>query len=1680
MATVINNKETKTASKYRWLKISLIILGVLLTTILSAVIWLQTSWGKNFVRAKAVNYLQGKVGGHITIGTLDYSIPNWVELDNVLIINPEKDTLLNGQSLYVNLSIFKLIGGNININEIRLKHISLNINRKPNNPSFNFQYIIDAFASKTVDTSAKKPVQLSIGKVVLDTVSVGFNDGLKQLFFNTTIGQFSSRIDAMDIDKMNFAINDFILKNTSFVMRDKSTKDAKAEKATAPENTSPFSLTLQNADIRKLTVQYKNVSSKLDYSNVIDTLQLQDAKLHLLQEYVSAKSITLNNSRFTMATNDAATNIKDTVSKVLNVAIKQGWNVAIGRINLNHNNASIDNNAYSSAKEGLDYNHLKMTDLSLQTTAVHYHSDTINGNVLSGSVLANNFLIKNIKGDIVLDNNKGIAKGFTLITQNSSIEADANVVFNRINQSQLLSEASKVNLTIKKSYLGYNDFLFFFPSYKRNPPLALKPNQKVLINGKADGTPKEMRIAGIGIETDDKKVILDAKGKLKNVLNTKQLKYELVVNKLYVDKGMLSQNMLNQLAQKKINLPANMLVNGTLVGSLSVVKASLKLSSPYGLANINATASNFSDVKKLQYNIDLTANNLQTGKWIYQDSLLGILNGNVKLVGNGIDYKKDNIQTTANIKSFAIKGYTYTNVNVNATLNNGAFTAKGNIKDSNIVAAIDLQGKVKNQYPTVKGVVNITQSNLAKLRLTQDSILLGSTILLDVQSLDPKTLAAIIKMDSSTIVYNGQRLYADSLSIKANAENDTTKVFVAAPFAQASLIGKYNYMQLPTTINAFIQHNYLKPVIDTFKMTEQQAVLTATITKDSVMAVLFPALVMDKPAVIIASFDNSRKDTSLVIAATVPSVFYNSMEISNLSLKADGLDSSLRFIVATDFVIAGGKRFYNAGIKGNLTDSKIQVIAKTDDAHHKEFYAVGAVIELLKEETKLHLSDSLLLNYGKWNVARDNSIEIKKDGYVIHDFALTKDNQSILINTKVGDSTVSPIVVKIDNFRFSELLAIIDQDSTMAGGILKADATIAQPIAGLPAVEGTIGVQQLTYQKVAIGDVSLKTAVGTDKIIGVKGGVTGANVLTVDGGYNTNNNEFSISTEIQRLNLTTIEAFSQGQLKRTSGSLHGNVFANGNIYDPRWKGELVFDTAQLATAMFGSLYKINNQKIDFEFPDIGLYDFNITDTLGNILVIDGTMKHQPDEDFALNMNVNTKDFIAINQPRTPNAMIYGVGIADASLLIAGTSTTPDVSGNISLDDESDIHYVMPTKNNYKDDLKQVVKFIKIDTIPSFHNTNTIYANAKDTAMTIKYAGVTYNLNLEVRDDANITVLMDESTGDELKIKGKAQLNAALDENGILGISGVYQLSEGSYDLSYQFIKKRFDLVDGSTITFSGNPMEAQTDITAQYEIETSATELLSNEISSGSADLGTAYNKKIPFEVILKIKGPVSKPELSFDIKVKDNADGVNTTLGITIENKLAQYRTDASEMNKQVFALLILGRFIGDRSSDFFASGGGSSANEIAKESVSKFLAEAVNNIAADLIKGVDVNLDLKNYEADAVANTAARTDLNVALSKQLLNDRLTVTVGKSFTVDGADPVAKTQTNSNEDFLPDISTTYKLSKDGKYAIKAYRRNQYEEILDGYYIETGVAFSFTMNYDKFKEVLEKGREKGKE
>ncbi len=60
------------------------------------------------------------------------------------------------------------------------------------------------------------------------------------------------------------------------------------------------------------------------------------------------------------------------------------------------------------------------------------------------------------------------------------------------------------------------------------------------------------------------------------------------------------------------------------------------------------------------------------------------------------------------------------------------------------------------------------------------------------------------------------------------------------------------------------------------------------------------------------------------------------------------------------------------------------------------------------------------------------------------------------------------------------------------------------------------------------------------------------------------------------------------------------------------------------------------------------------------------------------------------------------------------------------------------------------------------------------------------------------------------------------------------------------------------------------------------------------------------------------------------------------------------------------------------------------------------------------------------------------------------------------------------------IALDYKLSKDGRYFLRAYRRNDYDDVIEGYVIETGIGFIITIDYDHFREIFQSKKRKQKE
>ncbi|WP_255416586.1 translocation/assembly module TamB domain-containing protein [Flavobacterium sp. GSP6] len=452
--------------------------------------------------------------------------------------------------------------------------------------------------------------------------------------------------------------------------------------------------------------------------------------------------------------------------------------------------------------------------------------------------------------------------------------------------------------------------------------------------------------------------------------------------------------------------------------------------------------------------------------------------------------------------------------------------------------------------------------------------------------------------------------------------------------------------------------------------------------------------------------------------------------------------------------------------------------------------------------------------------------------------------------------------------------------------------------------------------------------------------------------------------------------------------------------------------------------------------------------------------------FGFDLALDADNFKAVNSKAKDNDLYYGELYLDNHLKITGNLDNPIVEGTIRINKETKFTIVLPQSDPSIADREGIVEFIDQDN-PKL--METIVLEEFSSESTIK--GVNASVNIEVNKEAELSMVIDKANGDFLKLKGEAQLNGGIDPSGKTTLTGRYELSEGSYEMNFNAIKRKFDIKKGSYILWTGEPTTADINITAIYKTEAAPIDLVNDQLGSVTTEVRNTYKQKIPFETALKMNGALLKPTISFDIVLPEGNNSVSTEIINTTQAKLTQLRQQPDELNKQVFALLLLNRFIGEN--PFASQSGGATVSSLARESASKILSQQLNNLAGDLIQGVELNFDLNTSDDYTTGQRENKTDLNVGISKKLLNDRLKVTVGSSFGIEG--PQQANQNTNN--IAGNVSLDYQLSRDGRYKMRAYRINKYQVALQGEVVETGIAFIITLDYNKFKELFTKSEAK---
>ena len=1642
------------------LRVLLWCVGSIIALLLLLIILIQVPSVQNFAKDKAITYLHKKIKTKVVLDHISIKFPKDVVLEGFYFEDQMKDTLLAGKRLEVDVDLFKLVSSELEINSVSLENTTANISRNKDG-IFNFDYIIKAFESKElkVEDPDSKPFKISVVKVNLDNVKFNFKDDYSKNDIRVKLTHFDTKFKEFDLDKMNFDISNINLNGLKVVLnQDVVEKIAEVSVKTVDtiSKRKDFSLKLGKISLSQIDILYDNKDSKLDSGIKLGNLDLSVNKIDMNHQFLDFDTFELKN-----LSGNLRLGAKDKQIQAPNLdttAIKQaGWKVKLADVNLENIAFKFDDMQSKPLSKGIDYSHMDLNKFNFKAEKLYYGNDTISGNIKSFAVNEKSGLqIQSLKTDFFYGPKNASLDNLYLRTPQTLLRNKIKVTYPSLDALKKDIGNLTLDANLNQSKIGFKDILLFSPDLQKTNPFKSNPNAILYLNTWLSGKVEDLNIqqfemSGIGTT----KVSLS--GKIKGLPDAQKAYYDLDIKKLSSTSKDIYGFVPAGTIPKNIQLPAQLTLQGKFKGSVQNFKTNLALNSSFGNAKVDVL---FDQRVKRREKYDATVYLLDfdLGRLIKNDSI-GKITLKAKVKGKGLDPKTAQAQFDGLVQKAVFNKYTYRDLALKGNIENGSFAVKSGMKDPNLNFNLTANGNTKDKYPAIQLKLNLDIADLEKLNLHAGPMKLRGNVDADIANSNPDFLNGKVFLSNIQVLQDAEPIVLDSVRVIAFSDENRNNIKISSQFLKAEVDGKYKLTTLVSAVKKSLsKYIDLKNPKVNGESDEQRLAFTLTVDNDPILFKLVPKLTGLEPLKIEGKYNNVTD--SLEIKGTIPRIVYADNTIADGKINIEAKENALEYQISVATIESGSLKIPFTSLSGKVENNILTYALEVKDTKDKQQYFIAG--EFKAEDSKNIFkidAQNFVLNYDKWNIDPENVVEFGGKRLYINKFNLENSGNQLKIQSQ-GIQDNAPLQVDFVNFKIETIMNMVKKDKLLMQGLINGNALV-ENVMIKPTFISDIKIDDFAFKGEPVGDIAVKVDNKTNNLLNANVTLTGEdNDVNLTGTYSIADGNLDFYLDLNKLNIKSIQGFSMDNIKEGTGYLSGNFKINGNASAPKVNGELNFNDTGFRVTKFDSYFKTKDEKITLQNDVIAFESFTFQDENDNKLTINGTIKSVDYTKFDFGLTVVADDFRAIHSKEKDNDLFYGDLILDTKLNIKGTLENPVVSGNIKIKDNTKFTVVLPQSDPSIADREGIVEFVDEDNL-YLKQTAAMEKKLNQSEL----IGMDVNVAISIDKEAELTLVIDKGNGDYLNLKGEAELTGGIDPSGKTTLTGKYEFSDGAYEMNFNMIRRKFNIQKGSYIIWNGEPTMANLNITAIYEVETAPIDLLGNQLGNMSQTEKNTFKQKIPFQTHLKMNGELLKPEITFDIVLPEGNYGVSSNVVDMSRTKLEQLCQEPAELNKQVFALLLLNRFIGEN--PFASESGGTSAESLARQSVSKILSQQLNDFAGELISGVQLEFDLESTEDYTTGTMENRTDLNVGVSKKLLDDRLKVTVGSSFAVEGQERANEQSTN----IAGDVALDYQLTKDGRYMVRAYRKNEYQVAVEGQVIETGVAFIITMSYNKFRELF---------
>ena len=1335
------------------------------------------------------------------------------------------------------------------------------------------------------------------------------------------------------------------------------------------------------------------------------------------------------------------------------------WHVNINDLKLIGNKIAYNISGTSDTPLQFNPNHINYNQVDVEAQNILYTGDSIAVVVSNVRAVNDQMSLKTMSVDFLMTPHSINATKLLAQTEGSSIVADLSLKYHSLSTLKDSLTTLHIDADFKNTKVNAGDVTYFNNELK-NQPFFFNSSSTVSVNGKIEGTVNNLRSENLMVSSG-KQTVLKTAFIITGLPDANKAYFSFPSLQLHSGKDDLAALLGKKLLPSGIELPAVFSLNAVYKGTVKAFSAHAGLASTFGSLKAYAEVDQAEN-----FTAEVITDHFNAGKLLKDEKMFGPVNATINLNGKGLLWDKMQAEAKVIAGSFFLNNYTYHDLTLNATKAQKQITANAELNDTNLRFNLNADATFADKNLSLNTYLQVKAADLKKLGVTKDDLRTGTTLIAKFAGPDEDHLQGELSLTATTLASNDKVFTIDSLfRLSLNTQPSSTKQLKNS-LVDVNFNGNVSPLKAGAKLNNYVS-SYLtlaadsasvkKNISDTSRFDFEVAIRNHPVISEA----LLPGLEEFQPGKITGLFVAEEK--KLIVRTSINKLSYKGIGTSDLNFLVNGNAERISYALGIGDVGTSDYSLENINITGRVANRAATLnLSSEEEAGYKKI-AFKTTINNINEGWKIAFRpDAFYLADWLWELPADNYLLLADKGFIIHKLDFRNENRMMSFNS-VNNKVNDDISVWFNKFDLASLSDIVERDSALVEGIVDGNIFLKR-INNTYGFTSDLVVSLIKFRNNAVGDLSLKASRFEDKKFDLNASLTGnGNDVTVKGFLQPQQDVTALNLDavIKTLSMKSAEAFSMGQITDGAGNLSGNFSVRGNSAQPNVNGTINFNDVYARPAALNNRLHIANEKIALTNEGISFNNFSFNDEENHTAVLNGKVGMKNFSDFIFDLNVRTDDFMVFNTSSKDNELYYGKLLMDSRITIKGTPDFPAIASRIKIIKGSNFTFAVPEDKLSVDKGEGIIVFK--DTASQNPFLLPLDSKKQESA---KLKGYDISSTIEIEKDAVLKLFIDPSSKDSLVVQGEAALSFAIDPSGKISLTGTYNLTDGSYLVSIEgVVKKRFVIDPGSTITWNGDPLDADVNINAIYKIRTSPIDLVADQLGGLSDADKNAYRSRIPFLVYLKLRGPILKPEISFEVQLPQDEKGA---LGGAVNARLATLNEDPSALNKQVFALLVLGRFIQENP---LQTESGAGVSTVARNSVSRFLTQQLNQYGANIIPGVELNFDVQSYDDYSNGSQQGRTELGVGVRKQLFNEKLSVQVGGSVDVEGE----KANQNSASDITGDVTVEYKLTDDGRYRLKGFRHNEYEGAIDGQLVETGAGIVYTRDFNKWKDFFKRPR-----